>query len=138
MPRFLNPATVAPPSSRYSHGVEHSLRARRLVISGQVGLRQDGTLAEGLEGQLEQCWDNVIAVLRAANMEVADLVKVTIFVAARDAIAISRRVRERKLGGHAPASTFLEVAGLARPDFLAEIEAEAVQEAKPWMSAIAT
>jgi 2-iminobutanoate/2-iminopropanoate deaminase len=128
MPRFLNPPTVAPPSSRYSHGVAHDLHGTRLVISGQVGLRQDGTLAEGLEAQLEQCWDNVIAALRAGDMEVTDLVKVTIFVATPDAIAVSRRVRERKLGGHAPASTFLQVAGLARPDFLAEIEAEAVKE----------
>jgi enamine deaminase RidA (YjgF/YER057c/UK114 family) len=98
------------------------------VISGQVGLRQDGTLADGLEAQLEQCWDNVIAVLRSAGMDVTNLVKVTIFVTVADAIAISRRVRERKLVGHAPASTFLQVAGLARPDFLAEIEAEAVKE----------
>ena len=128
MPRFLNPPTVAPPSSRYSHGVEHTLAGRRLVISGQVGLRQDGKLAEGLEAQLEQCWDNLIAVLRAADMDVTHLVKVTIFVAAPNAIAISRSVRERKLGGHAPASTFLELAALARPDFLAEIEGEAVKE----------
>ncbi len=52
MPRFLNPANVAAPSSRYSHGVEHSLKGRRLVISGQVGLKPDGALAEGLEAQL--------------------------------------------------------------------------------------
>ena len=128
MPRFLNPPTVTPPSSRYSHGVEHDLHGSRLVISGQVGLRQDGTLANGLEAQLEQCWDNLIMVLRAAGMDVANLVKVTIFVTVPDAVAVSRRVRERKLGGHAPASTFLQVAGLARPDFLAEIEAEAVKE----------
>ncbi len=61
-------------------------------------------------------------------MDIPDLVKVTIFVTVPDAIAVSRRVRERKLKGHAPASTFLQVAGLARPDFLAEIEGEAVQE----------
>jgi enamine deaminase RidA (YjgF/YER057c/UK114 family) len=128
MPRFLNPPTVAPPSSRYSHGIVHDLHGSRLVISGQVGLRQDGTLADGLEAQLEQCWDNLIAVLRSAGMDVTNLVKVTIFVTVADAIAISRRVRERKLVGHAPASTFLQVAGLARPDFLAEIEAEAVKE----------
>ena len=128
MPRFLNPATIAPPSSQYSHGVEHGRQGRRLVIAGQVGVRKDGTVAEGLEPQLAQCWDNLIEVLRAAGMEASDLVKVTIFVTVPDAIAISRRVREQKLGGHAPAATFLQVAGLARREFLAEIEGEAVKE----------
>src|SRR5690349_12384019 len=128
MPRLLNPAAVAAPSSQYSHGVEHRLSGRRLVISGQVGMRRDGTLADGLEAQLGQCWDNLIAVLREAGMDITDLVKATIFVTAPNAIAISRRVREEKLKGHAPASTFLQVAGLARPDFLAEIEGEAVKE----------
>src|SRR5918992_860469 len=128
MPRFLNPATTAPPSSQYSHGVEHGRQERRLVIAGQVALRKDGTVAEGLEAQLGQCWDNLIEVLGAAGMEVTDLVKVTIFVTVPDAIAVSRRVREQKLKGHAPAATFLQVAGLARPEFLAEIEGEAVKE----------
>jgi len=91
-------------------------------------LRKDGTLAEGVEAQLGQCWDNLIEVLHAARMEVTDLVKVTIFVTPPNAVAISRRIREQKLKGHAPASTFLQVAGLARPDFLAEIEGEAVRE----------
>jgi 2-iminobutanoate/2-iminopropanoate deaminase len=128
MPRFLNPAAIAAPSSQYSHGVEHCLQGRRLVIAGQVALRKDGTVADGLEAQLTQCWDNLIAVLRAAGMDITDLVKVTIFVTVPDAIAVSRRVREQKLKGHAPAATFLQVAGLARPDFLAEIEGEAVKE----------
>ncbi len=128
MPRFLNPAVIAPPSSQYSHGAEHGRQGRRLVIAGQVGLKPDGTLAEGLEAQLAQCWDNLIEVLRAAEMDVTDLVKVTIFVTVPEAIAISRRVREQKLKGHAPAATFLQVAGLARPDFLSEIEGEAVKE----------
>jgi 2-iminobutanoate/2-iminopropanoate deaminase len=128
MPRLLNPPAVAAPNSQYSHGVEHSLGGRRLVISGQVALRRDGSLAEGIEAQLGQCWDNLIAVLQAAGMEVTDLVKVTILVTVPNAIAVSRRIREEKLKGHAPAATFLQVAGLARPDFLAEIEGEAVRE----------
>ena len=98
------------------------------MIAGQVGLRKDGTVAEGLEAQLSQCWDNLVEVLRAADMEVSDLVKVTIFVTVPGSITISRRIREQKLKGHAPAATFLQVAGLARPEFLAEIEGEAVTE----------
>jgi 2-iminobutanoate/2-iminopropanoate deaminase len=128
MPRFFNPPTVAAPVTSYSHGVEHRLNGRRLVISGQVGIRPDGTLAEGLEAQLEVAWDNLIAVLREAGMDIPDLVKTTIFVTVPGSILTSRAVRERKLKGHAPASTYLEIAGLARPDFLAEIEGEAVKE----------
>jgi 2-iminobutanoate/2-iminopropanoate deaminase len=128
MPRFFNPPTVAAPATSYSHGVEHGARARRLVISGQVGIRPDGTLAEGLEAQLEAAWDNLIAVLRDAGMDIPDLVKTTIFVTVPGAIMTSRAVRERKLKGHAPASTYLEIAGLARADFLTEIEGEAVKE----------
>jgi 2-iminobutanoate/2-iminopropanoate deaminase len=128
MPRFFNPPTVNPPSSQYSHGALHHLDGRRLVIAGQVGIRPDGTLAEGLEAQLEQAWDNLIAVLRAGGMDIPDLLRTMIFVTVPGSVAVSRRVRERKLAGHAPASTYLEVAALARPDFLAEIEGEAVKE----------
>ncbi len=41
---------------------------------------------------------------------------------------LHRAVRDRMLGDHAPASTYLEIAGLARPEFLFEIEGEAVRE----------
>lgn len=128
MPRFFNPSTVAAPAARYSHGVEHGAGARRLVISGQVGTRPDGTLAEGFEAQAEAAWDNLVAVLRDAGMDLPDLVKTTIFVTAPDVLMASRAVRERKLQGAAPASTYLQVAGLAQPDFLIEIEGEAVKE----------
>ena len=53
MTRFLNPPTIVTPGSRYSHGVEHRLGMRRLVISGQVGIRPDGAVPEGLEAQTE-------------------------------------------------------------------------------------
>ncbi|HEY8564780.1 MAG TPA: RidA family protein [Beijerinckiaceae bacterium] len=128
MPRRHNPSGIAPPASHYAHGVEHRLSGRRLVISGQVGLRSDGTLAEGLRAQLETAFDNLVAVLAAAGMAPENLVKVTGFVTVPGSVALWREVREAKLGLHAPAATYLEVAGLARPDWLAEIEGEAVQE----------
>jgi enamine deaminase RidA (YjgF/YER057c/UK114 family) len=36
-------------------------------------------------------------------------------------------VRARRLGAHAPTSTLVIVAGLANPEYLIEIEAEAVK-----------
>jgi 2-iminobutanoate/2-iminopropanoate deaminase len=128
MPRFFDPPTIVKPASRYSQGVEHRLGGRRVIASGQIGLRPDGSLAEGLEAQMEVAWDNLFAVLREAGMNVTDLVKVTVFVTVPGSVALYRAVRDRKLEGHAPACTYLEVAGLARPDLLTEIEGEAVQE----------
>jgi enamine deaminase RidA (YjgF/YER057c/UK114 family) len=55
-----------------------------------------------------------------------DLVKITAFVTRDGATARYREIRDRMLEGHAPAATYLVVAGLASPEMLVEIEAEAV------------
>jgi 2-iminobutanoate/2-iminopropanoate deaminase len=128
MPRFFNPSRIAPPGSRYSHGAVHSARAHRLVISGQVGIRPDGSMPEGLEDQMDVAWDNLIEVLREGGMGVSDLIKIVTFVTVPGSVALARTIRQRKLGLHAPASTYLEVAGLASPGFLFEVEGEAVSE----------
>ena len=128
MPRFHNPPTVIAPASRYSQAAEHGTGGRRLVISGQLGIRPDGSLAEGLEAQMEVAWDNLFAILRHAGMEVTDLVKASVYVTVPGSVGPYRAVRDRKLSGHAPACTYLEIAGLARPEFLAEIEGEAVKD----------
>ena len=128
MPRFFNSPRIAQPASHYSHGVAHSARARRLVISGQIGIRADGTLPETLEEEMEVAWDNLIEVLREGGMSVADLIKVVTYVTVPGSVALARRIRSKKLGQHAPASTYLEVSGLASPDFHFEVEGEAVSE----------
>lgn len=128
MPRFFNPVTVVAPASRYSQGAEHALGARRVVVSGQIGVRPDGSLAEGLEAQMEVAFDNVLAVLSDAGMSVNHLVKLTVYVTVPGSVSVYREVRDRKLAGHAPACTYLEIAGLARADFLVEVEGEAVQD----------
>jgi 2-iminobutanoate/2-iminopropanoate deaminase len=131
MPRFFNPHRIAPPGSRYSHGVVHSAQSRRMVISGQVGLRADGTIPAQLEEQMDVAWDNLIEVLREGGMSVSDLIKIVTYVTVPGSVALARKVRQRKLGLHAPASTYLEVAGLASKDFLFEVEGEAVSEEMP-------
>lgn len=123
MLKQYKPQTVAPPFSRYSHGVEAPAGARWLYISGQVGVAPDGKIADGAEAQIEQAWRNVLSVLEAAGMGPGDLVKVTTFLIDRDHLPIARSVRDRMLGGAEPASTLLFVSGLAGPDWLVEIEA---------------
>ena len=125
---FPQPSAIAAPASRYSHGVEHAADARRVVVSGQIRMRPDGSLADGFEAQAAVAFDNLLAVVAEAGMAASDLVKVTAFATEPGQVAVFRAVRDRKLGGHAPAATYLEVAGLARPDYLVEIEAEVVKE----------
>ncbi len=128
MPRPINPRRIAAPASQFSHGVVHSGRARRLVISGQVGVRIDGTVPDDPAEQMDIAFDNLIAVLTEAGMVRTDLIKITAFCTLPGSVALFRKVRDRKLDGHAPASTYLEVAGLASPAYKVEIEGEAVSE----------
>jgi enamine deaminase RidA (YjgF/YER057c/UK114 family) len=124
MLKHHKPDNVAPPFSRYSHAVEAPAAARWLHISGQIGVKPDGTLAEGAAAQIEQAWRNIFAILEAAGMTRRDLVKVTTYLTVHAAdLAIYRQIRERMLDGAEPASTLIFVPGLARPDFLVEIEA---------------
>ena len=128
--RFITPEGIAAPASNYSHGAVVSGSPRRLVIAGQVGLDPDGALAGGKPGdmaaQMERCWENIFAILEAEGMTKQDLIKVTVYVTRADATGLYREIRDRMLEGHAPAATYVVVAGLAAPDFLVEIEGEAV------------
>ena len=128
MSKYHRPSTIAPPFSRYSHGVETEGNVRWLHISGQVGVAPDGKLADGAEAQIEQAWRNVLNVLDAAGMGPRDLVKATTFLINRADLATARAVRDRMLQGAEPASTLIFVAGLASPDWLVEIEAIAAAD----------
>lgn len=118
-----NPGTVAPPFAPYAHGVAAPAGARWLHLAGQVGVRPDGTMAEGVEAQSEQAFLNIFEILQHAGMSRYDLVKITVFLLDRQHLDAFRAARGRLLPPVEPASTLVIVAGLARPDFLVEIEA---------------
>lgn len=126
--RAINPDGVVKPASNYAQAVVHAAAAERIVISGQLGLRPDGGLENGLEAQMERAWLNVFAVLASAGFEKQNLVKATIYVTVPGQVAVYRAVRDRLFDGHMCANTYLEIAGLAAPECLVEIEAEAVKE----------
>ncbi len=120
-----NPPSLHPPFSVYSLGMEVSGAERWLHLSGQVGVKKDGSVPPGAEGQMEECWAKIFAILDSAGMEKGNLIKVTGFLTRPDDIGPFRQVRDRLMEGHAPASTLVIVAGLANPDWLVEIEAVA-------------
>jgi len=125
-----NPATVwpVPPEFRaiYSHAAEARGFERMLFISGQFGVAPDGSLAAEFEPQCMQAMANVEALLAAAGMGRRNIVKLTYLVTrSSDLPALGKLRRERWASSEAPAVTAIVVAGLARPDYLIEIEAVA-------------
>lgn len=128
MPRFINPRMLAAPATGFAHGIVHSARARRLITSGQVGLRPDGTVPDTLQDQMEQAFDNLEMVLREAGMGVGDLIRLKLYCTVAGSAGAFRHLRERRLGQHRVTASYLEVAGLADPEYLVELEAEAICE----------
>jgi len=120
-----NPPSLHPPFSAYSLGMEVSGADRWVHLSGQVGVKKDGSVPPAAAEQMEECWTKIFAVLESAGMGKENLVKVTGFLTRPDDIGLFRQVRDRLMEGHAPASTLVIVAGLASPDWLVEIEAVA-------------
>ncbi|MEM7775103.1 MAG: RidA family protein [Pseudomonadota bacterium] len=127
--KLINPADVPQPASQYSQAVLLSGSGERLVISGQIGIRADGTIVDGLEGQMEQAWRNVLAIVRDAGFERQHLTRLVIYVTQPGSVGVYRSVRDRMLKGHRCANTYLEISGLALPELLCEIEGEAEKPA---------
>lgn len=123
---LINPPGVAA-SPAYHHGALASGVKDMLFISGQVGMKGDGSAAEGPAAQAEQAMKNMTAVLKAADMDISNVAKFTIFVT--DAAHIQEIVQAATPYWRtpSPAVTLLVVKGLASPALLVEIEAIAVR-----------
>ena len=122
MKEFRNPQDIHEPLGSYSHQIEVS-NERLLVISGQVGRNEDGSIPEDPYEQLDIAFENIIRNLRAADMEVKDLIKLTYYLVGEFDTAKRREIILSRLKGHQPCSTLLYVAGLASPAFRVEIDA---------------
>ena len=121
-----NPSTVHGTGGRYSHAAVIEGAARRVVISGQVGARPDGSIVEEPAAQIRQALANLGAVLAAHDMGPTNVVKIMTFLTDRAHMQTMREARMAFFGDHACASTLLIVSGLADPKYVFEIEAEAV------------
>lgn len=121
-----NPESAPKPAPSYSQCVLVTGEARRLVISGQVGVMPDGTILDDPDAQVGQVFANIGAILAAHGMAPANIVKMTVFLTDAALLGSLRSKRSVFMQGHTPASTLLIVAGLADPRFKVEVEAEAV------------
>jgi 2-iminobutanoate/2-iminopropanoate deaminase len=124
-----NPATVHAPLAAYSHQIEISGAERTLVMSGQVGMRADGSLPDDPMEQLAVVFDNVERNLEEAGMDLGDLVRLTFYLVGEWDSDARRALVASRLGTHRPCMTAIWVAALAGPTLRVEIDAWASRAA---------
>ncbi len=104
-------------------------RGRSVFVRGQVGQDLETAVNVGVgdpAAQAEQAVSNIETLLREAGARLEHICKITIYLTdARFREAVYRTVG-RRLRGVYPVSTGIVVAGLARPEWLVEIDVIAV------------
>lgn len=123
------PTAIHPPAANYSYLTVVPPGARLAFLSGQLGIRPDGSIPEGAGEQAEAAFDNALAALAAAGMTAADIVRINAFVTDRAHLAPYMAARDRVVASPPPSSTLMIVSGFANPRFLVEIEVVAAQTA---------
>lgn len=129
MAEFVNPSNVHAPVGSYSHTVTVPPGTELLFISGQVGMRPDGSVPASFPEQADVVFENIRSCLAAHGLGMEAVVKLTSFLMPGLDVQIMREIRQRHFGEHRPASTAVYVPQLVSPDFLLEIEAVAVKPA---------
>lgn len=120
---FRNPETIHRTLAAYTHQVELRGSLRWLVFSGQVGMDKDGKLPDDPIEQFKFALNNINLNLKAADMDIGDLVKLTFYLVGDFDTEQRREALSSWLDGHVPAMTLLYVAALACPAIKVEIEA---------------
>jgi len=130
--RKINPPSVPKPVAAYSHVADVPPGTRLLFLAGQIGNRADGSLPDGVEDQAVQALENIRLILAAQGAGPQDIVKLTFYVAAKPASLAKLNAKRAEMFAATapPPSTWIQVAGLARPEYLVEIEAVAAIPAR--------
>ena len=127
MPELSNPASVHAPLGLYSHAVIVPRETELIYLSGQLGVRPDGSTPASIAEQADQVFGNIVAILHAHGLNPSSIVKLSTFmVAGQDGQAV-RVARLKHLGSHRPASTAVYVSQLVDPKWLVEVEAIAAR-----------
>ncbi|TAK28189.1 MAG: RidA family protein [Chloroflexota bacterium] len=120
---------IAPTNVHAARGYAHAYRVvNTIYLAGQVGINPTGQLVgqDDVAVQCDQAYENIKRVLEAAGATMSDVVKITQYFKNIEDLAKIREVRKKHFGDHYPAATAVQVASLAMPDLLIEVEAIAV------------
>ena len=105
----------------YIHALEVTGAIRQLFVSGTMGLDKAGKPAPTLDAQLEQIWNNLREILKAAQMTTDNIVRVTSYLSNADFAQKNQNARIKALGTRRVPTTVI-VVELLEPEWLVEIE----------------
>jgi enamine deaminase RidA (YjgF/YER057c/UK114 family) len=123
-----NPATLAPPIGQYSHLAAVPAGHELVMISGQVGVLPDGSLAgPDAETQTRQIFANIERLLDSLGAGPEHLVKLFTLIAGVEHLDGCRAARQEVFAkwypdGDWPAHSLAVVVALADPALTVEIE----------------
>ena len=127
MTQGFNAPGVVKPFGIFSSAAWQS-EGRVLKISGHVSQDAEGrNVGQGnIKAQTRQVLENILGVLACVGCTMDDVGKVTVFVTNLAEIKKIHAVRSEYFSQPYPASTLVQVAKLIDPEWLIEIEADAV------------
>lgn len=129
--RLFNPETMMKPVAGYSQVAEVT-GGKLVYIAGQVALDKSGAFIgkDDFPAQVEQVFKNLKAAVEAAGGDFNDVIKLNSYCSESVDPALIpqvRGIRDKYVNRqNPPASTFVVVHRLVRPEWLIEVEATAV------------
>jgi enamine deaminase RidA (YjgF/YER057c/UK114 family) len=120
---YRNPPNIHQPIAAYTHQIEIRDSERLLVLSGQIGRKNDGTVPDDPVEQIEIALENLRRNLQAARMDVKDIVKLTFYLVGDMDIERRRELISAWLQDHRPCMTLVNVVSLASPIYKVEVDA---------------
>jgi 2-iminobutanoate/2-iminopropanoate deaminase len=127
---LINPPGQSAPRGAYSHGLKIELAgAAMLFVTGQLAIDAAGrAVAPGdVSAQTEFVFQLIGKILAEAGMGFADVVRAQTYLTDMADFEKFSVVRNRYFGESRPASTLLEVKGLAKQECVVEIEVTAMK-----------
>ena len=120
-PTFINAPGIPKPAGPYAPGV---LYESLLFVSGQ-GARDPRTeqlVGTDVESQTEQVLKNIQAILQAGGSDLQYVLRCGVYLIDIGEFSLMNGVYARMFGGHTPARTTVQVAGLPAPGLRVEID----------------
>ena len=127
--KVINPATVF---NSLQYGFSQALevpRGRRILLSGQVGVDADErTVGPGIAEQTATALDNIDKVLAEVGGDLSHVIMLRLYIveSARDQQEPIVEALRQRFAHNPPPSSWIIVSGLSLPEWLIEVEAEAV------------